>query len=136
MPQQQMFAELTVDNLGQLIKTFNHAPTDVKRAFKHELKTVALPIHDDTERLTSARIRNMRLSPQWAKTRIGITQKSVYVAPRKRGTRQRRWQRPNLKQLILERSFDPALVKNAPRIAADFGRMLDRLVSKWGKEGP
>lgn len=129
--------ELVVDNLVPLIKTFNHAPADAKKAFRAELRTVALPIQGDAEQLTKSRIRRMRLSPAWAATRVGITQKSVYVAPKKRGkgTRASR-RRPNLKILMLDRSFDPALDRNRDRIGRDFGRVLDKVVTQWGREGP
>ncbi len=128
---------LTVDNLVPLVKTFNHAPADVKKAFRGELRTVALPIQRDTESLSKSRIRRMRLSPAWAETRIGVTQKSVYVAPKKRGKKtQVSRRRPNLKVLLLDRSFDPALDRNRDRISRDFGHVLDKVVTQWGREGP
>jgi hypothetical protein len=128
---------LAVEGAAQLTKVFNHAPADVKKAYRNELRTVALPVAETYTRLASSRIRRMQFSPQWAKTRIGVTQRLVYVVPRQKGTKGRgSRRRRNLFRLMAERAAEPALELNRARIRRDFELMLDRLANKWEAEGP
>ncbi len=127
---------LVVEGAAQLTKVFNKAPADVKKAYKNELRTVALPVAETYTRLASSRIRRMQFSPQWAKTRIGVTQRLVYVVPRQRGSKGGPKRRRNLFRLMAERAAEPALELNRARIRRDFELMLDRLTTKWDREGP
>ncbi len=128
---------LVVEGVAQLTKVFNHAPADVKKAYRAELRTVALPVAETYTRLATSEIRRMKFSPQWAKTRIGVTQKLVYVVPRQKGTHGRGpKRRRNFAVLMAERAAEPALEQNRARIRRDFELMLDRLTTKWDREGP
>lgn len=130
---------LAVRGLKELTKTFSKAPLDVKRAYRQELRTIAEPVQRTAETLAITKIRRMADSPQWAKMRIGVTQRLVYVAPRQRGVKSsaragRR--RRNLAGLLADRVLEPALERNRSRVEADFERMLDRLLTKWDNDGP
>ena len=128
---------LAVRGMRELTRTFNQAPKDVKKAYRAELRTIAEPIRTRSQRLALSTIRKMRLSPQWAQMRTGVTARLVYVAPRQKGTHGRgRRRRPNLADLLLDRAMDPALAQNKTRVETDFGHMLDRLVTKWDRDGP
>ncbi len=128
---------LAVEGVAKLTKVFNKAPADERKAYKNELRTIALPVKQDYERLNRSEIRRMRFSPQWAETRVGVTQKLVYVVPKKKGSHGRgRSRRPNLARLMSVRAATPALNRNKARIQRDFERMLDRLVAGWDREGP
>jgi hypothetical protein len=63
--------------------------------------------------------------------RTGVTQKSVYVAPKKRGTRDTRLRRPNFAGLLMDRAMQPALDRNASGIEAAFERFLDEVGRDW-----
>jgi hypothetical protein len=63
--------------------------------------------------------------------RVGVTQTSVYVAPRHRGTRDGRRRRPNLAGLLLQRSMLPALTRNQPRVVREVDEMLAKVGRKW-----
>lgn len=130
-------AGLVVRNLNELVRTFNHAPADVKREFRKELRSVGEPVRVTAERLATSSIR--RIGPNWSKMRTGVTTKVVYVAPRQRGAKGRGSQsrrRPNLAPLLADRALGPALEANASRIESDFDRMVARLLEKWGNDGP
>jgi hypothetical protein len=53
--------------------------------------------------------------PPWSLTRVGVTSREVYIVPKERGVKSRtdrRRRRPNLVELMLGRSFEPALERN------------------------
>ena len=80
-------APLSFSNLAALSKTFKKAPKDVRLAYRRELRTIAQPVQAAAESLAAARIRNLATGEPWARFRIGITQRLVYVAPRQKGVR-------------------------------------------------
>jgi hypothetical protein len=128
---------LAVRGLTELTRTFKHAAGDVNRAYRSELRDVAEPVRLTAESLATSSIR--RIGPVWSQMRTGVTTRLVYVAPKQRGTGSRGnagRKRPNLGTLLSERALQPALDRNRSRVEADFDRMLDRLVSKWGHDGP
>lgn len=130
-------AQIHVQGLRELNATFRHAPRDVNRAYRAELRTVALPVQQEAQSLAVERIR--RIGVPWSRFRIGITSKLVYVAPRQRGVKSRgdaRFKRPNLARRMAAEVTGPALERNQHRIEADFDAMLDRLVRKWDHDGP
>lgn len=130
---------LAVRGMADLTRTFSHAPADVKREYRKELRTFANPVKVTAESLAVSEIRRMFDSPQWAKMRVGITQKLVYVAPRQRGVKSRgrgTLKRPNLGNLLADRVLEPSLEQNRGRIEHDFEVMTDRLVARWGHNGP
>lgn len=126
-----------VEGLSELTATFRHAPRDVNRAYRAELRTVAMPVQQTAETLAVERIR--RIGPNWSRFRIGVTSKLVYVAPRQRGVKSRgdsRFRRPNLARRMAAEVTGPALEQNRHRIERDFDDMLDRLVNRWDAGGP
>lgn len=127
---------LAVRGLRELTRTFNNAPADYKRAYKAELRTVGEPVRLEAETLATSSIR--RITPAWSKMKTGVTTRVVYVAPKQRGIGGRGddpRRRPNLGTLLMDRAMQPALERNRHRVEADFDVMLDRLVSKWDREG-
>lgn len=134
-----MAGALAVRGLRELNRTFKHAPKDVQRGIRDEYRTVAEPVRSTAATLAVSEIRRMPRSLPWSEMRTGVTQKLVYVAPKKRGVKTRGAdprRRPNLGNLLAERALEPALERNQHRIEEDFDRMLDRLVDKWDRDGP
>ncbi len=68
--------------------------------------------------------------------RTGITQKLVYVAPRRRGLKQGRGKRPNLAPLMMGRAMEPALEKNRPEVEREIERLLDTVADDFNRGGP
>lgn len=128
---------LAVKGMRELTRTFNHAPADVKKAYRAELRGIGEPVRVAAEQLAVSRIRRMFDSPQWARMRTGVTTRVVYVAPKQKGARgNSNRRRPNLGTLLATRALEPALEQNRARVEADFQHMLDRLVTKWDHDGP
>lgn len=125
-----------VENFRELNRAFQKASDDsFKREFRAALKDAAEPIRSDAEVLNASRIRN--ITRKWARARVGVTQRAVYVAPVARGVRRGDdpKSRPNLKRLILEKSYDPALAKNEKQVTDTVTRMLDKNAREWGRGG-
>lgn len=130
-------AELRVEGLRELTATFAHAPKDVNRAYRAELRTVAFPVQQTAQQLAVERIS--RIGVPWSRFRIGVTRTLVYVAPRQRGVNSRgnaRLRRPNLARRMAHEVTGPALAVNRHKVERDFDEMLDRLVRKWDHDGP
>lgn len=128
---------VAVRGLRELNRTFKHAPKDVRREIRDGYRTVAEPVRSTAATLAVSSIR--RIGPNWSQMRTGVTQKLVYVAPKKRGVKTRGpdpRRRPNLGTLLAERALEPALEQNRHRIEADFDRMLGRLCHDWDNDGP
>lgn len=71
----------------------------------------------------------MPRSPEWAATRIGVTRHAVYIVPKERGVKARNpfelRRRPNLVELMMGRSFEPALEANIPIVEATVKKFLE-----------
>lgn len=63
--------------------------------------------------------------------RVGITQRSVYVAPRKRGARAGARKRPNLAGLLMDRAMAPALAARQAEAVRRLERVLETVGRDW-----
>jgi hypothetical protein len=98
------------------------------RAIRQEFAQAAQPVADSAESLALANIRNM--GPDWARMRVGVTTREVYVAPASR--RRRGTARPNVGRLLFERAMLPALKKHEKELVGRVGHALDNLGRRAG----
>lgn len=126
-----------VENFRELNRAFAKASDrSFTKEFRGALREASEPIRRDAEILSATRIRN--ITRRWARARVGITRSEVYVAPVARGVKTRGpdpRRRPNLKTLILEKSYDPALARNEKQVVSAVERMLDGNAREWGRGG-
>lgn len=124
---------LVVHGLADLQKAFRLADKATHRELRSTLRHIAEPVRHDVEVLALQTIPRMTLP--WSRMRIGVTQNLVYVAPRERGRLtkrdKRRYARPNLAGLLIDRAFDPALQGNEPRIIRAVDEMLASVGRQW-----
>ena len=126
---------LAVKGYTELARTFQHAPRDVNKAYREELRTIGEPTRLTAEELAVSSIR--KIGHDWSRMRTGITTRVTYVAPRERGAKGRGGsRRPNLARLLMERAMQPALDRNRGQVEHDFDVMLGRLVNSWDHDGP
>lgn len=118
-----------VKGFREVQRAFAFADPALKKRFRSTLIDAASPVERDAELLAHAGIRNIGL--EWSRMRTGVTTKSVYVAPRRAGSRTGRRKRPNLADLMLGRAMFPALSRNEARTLAATEHMLDGLASDW-----
>lgn len=106
-------AEVIVNGLAKLQRDLAVSSPAVSRAMHEGLRLSAEPVAKIAEDLSLSRIRRMPRSPEWAVNRIGVLRSGVYIAPKERGVRSGRGddprRRPNLVELMMGRSYDPAL---------------------------
>lgn len=128
---------LHVRGYRELSRAFSKADAQLSRDLRSSLKAAAEPVRSDAELLARARIRRIRTAGtrlDWARMRVGVTSTVTYVAPRERGVKARgrsRLRRPKFAGLLLSRSMEPALERNAPRVAAEVEHLLDVIGSDW-----
>jgi len=117
-----------VQGLKELQRDLKKMRSDLGKELKAELRSVAEPVRQTAEQLAVANLPN--IGPAWSRMRIGITTSVVYVAPRTR--RKAGSPRPNLAQLLMDKSMQPALDQHEAGIESALEVMLDRLGEKSG----
>jgi len=116
-----------VEGLPQLNRAFRLADRRVANDLRDRLAEAAEPVRADAERLVTAGIR--RIGVPWSLMRVGTTVHSVYVAPKRRGTREERKRRRNLAPLLLEQ-MQASLERNE----GDVVRSVDDLLVEIGRD--
>src|SRR5262245_26790821 len=112
------------------MRAFAKADREVRLGFRRELRNVARPVQQDAEQLATTRIRSMPRSPQWARMRVGITRREVYVVPRQKGVRgQGPKARPKFATEMYYRAMQPALQRNRGEIVRRFEEALNRMAA-------
>lgn len=126
-----MAEPIRVEGLAGLQRAFKAADVLEQRELRKTLRAVAEPVRVQAEQLAVENIR--RIGVPWSRMRIGVTNTSVYLAPRQRGQkgRDQRLRRPNLRGLLLRRSMEPAFDENRPRIIAGVTTMLNTVGKQW-----
>lgn len=113
-----MAGAVIVHGLDQIQRDFAKAGPKTDAALRAGLKESAEPVAQIAKQLSLARIGEhhgytMARSPQWAEVRIGVTRHAVYIVPKKKGVKSHNpfdpRRRPNLVELMLGKSFEPAL---------------------------
>lgn len=133
MPASDEFT-IRMEGLQGLQRAFSLADRESSRQLKSSLREAVEPVRSDAERLAASQIR--RIGIPWSRMRVGVTQRSVYLAPQKRGTRGRSSRsRPNLATLLLGRAMTPALEQNRDRVIDEVDEMLTDVAQLWGRGG-
>lgn len=115
---------ISVEGLRELQRAFKRADGVLQHQLRDGLKAAAEPVRVDAERQAVESIT--RIGVPWSRMRVGVTQKIVYIAPRKRGVKGRdsRLRRPNLFRLLLD-SMETAAGRNEARVTQGLERVLD-----------
>lgn len=123
-------AGIVVENWQNLNRLFAKAEKETRAEFRAEQRTIAEPTRRGAEVLANASIR--RIGPTWGQMRTGVTQRMIYVAPRRRGvSRNSPRSRPNFARLIQTRAMTPALAAHTQQIRQDFEQMLNRVANRF-----
>lgn len=117
-----------VRGLRELNLAFAQADKTLIREKRDALRRVADPVASDAEHLALIDIDNIGIP--WSRMRIGVTQRSVYVAPAHRATRSPELRRPNLAPLLLDK-METALEHNAREVERELEDVLDQVGRVW-----
>ena len=128
-----MAPAVRVTGIREVTKALRYADRDVRLGVRKELRSVGEPIAHTAETLAVASIPGMPRSPAWARMRVGLNAYVIYVAPRKRGTKDPSRKRRNFAPLLWGRSMEPALARHTPTLVADFDQMLQRVADRFNR---
>lgn len=123
---------IRVEGLRELQRAFRRADVDLRKELRVGLRAAAEPVKTSAEQLALSQISHMTIP--WSKMRVGVTQREVYVAPKNRGIKARGndpRRRPNLFDLLLGRSLEPALAQNIGKVEAELEHVLDVVGRDW-----
>jgi hypothetical protein len=121
-------ATVQIEGLEQLNRALKYVEKGAAKAVRDGFREAVEPVRDSAERLALADIRNMTAG--WARMRVGITTKEVYVAPASRradGTG-----RSNVGRLLMERAMFPAVKKHEAELVGHTEKVLDDLSNRAG----
>lgn len=132
-----MPATVIVEGFEELQKAIARSGPQVKRAMNEGLRQGAEPARALAGLYARRDISGMKRAkaspPPWSIMRVGVTTKFVYVAPVERGVKTRDpfdpRRRPNLFDLIMEKSFEPASIAAEPIVARSVELLLDELIA-------
>src|SRR5262249_11509096 len=117
--------------MRDLQRAFRRAEPAARKKVRSAFAGAAVPVARDAEGLARSSIT--RIGEKWPQMRVGVTQRSVYVAPKQRGARRADdpRKRPNLAPLLMGRAMEPALAQNANEIEHAAERALDRIADEF-----
>jgi len=121
--------------LPELRRLSAAAGREAKKRTDDALRQVAEPIRADAEALAVSSIP--RVGVAWSRMRVGVTNRAVYVAPRKRGARGRDnpRRRPRFADLLEQRAMTPALDRNRDQIESRVEAALQTVADGWNRTG-
>ena len=124
-------ASFELTGMAEFRRALDEAEGQAKDDVRSVLLDFARPMSAHATGLALANIPRITTrigNAPWAQNRIGVTRRSVYIVPRKRGARDPRKRRPNFGGLLLRRSYEPtAFVFDGPRLQIEGERALARI---------
>src|SRR5262245_12706581 len=125
---------VVVEGMGDLLRALKYAERDTRLGVRAELRQVAEPVRADEEATAAVFLRNMPRSPQWARMRIGVTQKEIYVVPRQKGARGRGpRQRPSWGRRFDPRVKAPVTARHEPRFEREMEQAMNRIADRFNR---
>lgn len=121
-----------VRGLRELTRAFKEIPEEIVEEMTWELLEAANPVKMEAQDLAVTQITNMPRSPEWAAMKLGVSRRQgvVWMAPALRGGRGRK--RPNLADLLMGRSMEPALEHNQDKVVDRIDDLIDRIADNHG----
>jgi hypothetical protein len=123
-------AEIQIKGLRELQRASKAAGAATHREVRKALGDAAGPVRERAEQLAQSQIRNV--GAKWSRMRIGVTVRSVYVAPAAR--RSGGSPRPNMGGLLLSKSMMPALDEKTDEVMREFEHALDNIADIWERK--
>ncbi len=118
-----------VKGLKELTRDFKKISKDLDKKLTGELLDAVKPVKDTAEQKALTSISNM--TSDWAtmKTTVGRAKGQVLMFPASRG---KRYSRPNLANLLLERAMDPAVTENEDHVVQALDDLIGNLADRYG----
>lgn len=115
-----------VEGLTDLLRACRHSETEVRSLVRKKLLESGQSVREEAQSLASANISH--IGARWARMRIGLVSRGVYIAPASR--RAGGSPRPNLGTLLLEKSMLPAVAAQAGTVERRLEQAVDELAAR------
>lgn len=117
-----------VKGLAELNRALKKMEGDLPREVRKTLIEVAEPVKRQAENLAASHIKY--ITDRWAQMRVGVTTRSVYIAPKAR--RRGGSPRPNFGAMLMNEAMIPALAQTQALVVHSMDQMLDSLGRRAG----
>jgi hypothetical protein len=124
---------LAVEGYEDVLRGLKTADKNIRLGVRKEIRQAAEPVRATAETLAVERIPSIGVA--WSRMRVGVTQTTVYVAPRKRGLKAGRRKRPNLAPLMQARVMEPALYYHQEEVYRHIDSLIDRECARFNSGG-
>lgn len=125
---------IAIEGYTELLRAFEVAGNEMTKDLREGMRSAALPVASTAEQLGRSEISGLRRGNiDWSSMRIGVTRKSVYVAPRRR--RSVGSPRRNLAELLLGRAMEPALEQNIHKVVQEAEDAIRDMSRAWERVG-
>jgi SH3-like domain-containing protein len=122
-----------VDGYEDFLRDLKTAEKNIRNGVRKEIRQAAEPVKATAESLAVSRIRGVDFGEPWSRMRVGVTQKSVYVAPRRRGSKAGLSKRPNFADLLMNRAMEPALEQHQDEVVRDIDSLIGREAARFNR---
>jgi hypothetical protein len=127
---------LAVEGYEDVLRGLKTADKSIRLGVRKEIRQAAEPVRATAEALAVARISGIDEGDSWSKMRVGVTQTSVYVVPRKRGLKVGSRKRRNLAPLMQARAMEPALFYHQDEVFRHVQSLIDREADRFNRGIP
>lgn len=125
-----------IEGLRELDRAFKLYGRGLEKGIREALDAAGEVVRPDAETLTSMALKPP-VNVDWSLMRVGVKNRTSYVAPVQRGNRSRRPSNrargAKFKALVMGQGLEPALDRNIRRVEGEFSDALDDLARMWSR---
>ena len=120
-----------IEGLRELERAFKLYGKGMEKGVREALEAGAETVRPDAQTLA---VGIPRMTSPWSLMRVGVTRRTAYIAPLRRGTgKARRRQANAFKERLLTRAMEPALAHNVSRVEREIKDALNDLARMWSR---
>ena len=129
---------IRVDGLVELDASLKELDVRLDKELRSTLKEIAEPVRQRAERLAVTDISGIRrevragLDPKWARMRLGVSARLVYVVPKERGLKYGARKRPKFGSTLYFKALEPAFATYRGEILPEVDVMLKMIIHEAG----
>jgi len=126
---------VVVSGFRELSRAFGKVEKQFSKDLRAKLREAAEPVRADASRLAGASIRNLGEGDPWTGMKVGGGVTVVYVAPKKRRSKDAKRRRSSFGDALMDRAMSPALVRNTDQVMRKADQALEDMERDWGAGG-
>jgi hypothetical protein len=123
-----------IEGLRELERAFKLYGRGMEKGIREALEVGAEPVRRDAQSAALPVVGLSKLVPPWSQMRVGVTRRTAYVAPARRGTGKARFKQARaFKARLLDRAMEPALGQNISNVEREVAEALNDLARRWSR---